>query len=129
MKYLKEYKIFETGEWSSDVDWDFVKENPDNDSEEANWIRSMENKLNLVKNALESEEVSFEIENIRGYDMYQGPYASVLIDKINYDTVWFGVEGELIFERSKLTGYENEIIEALIDKYRPINKETRKFNI
>lgn len=31
MKYIKK---FETGEWSRNIDWEYVKENPDDDSDE-----------------------------------------------------------------------------------------------
>jgi len=66
-------KKFETGEWSRDVDWDFVKNNPDDDSEEANWIKNMQSKLEEI----DSEH--FEILDIRGFDLYSGPYAIVNI--------------------------------------------------
>ena len=86
MKYIKDFKIFETGEWSKDVDWDFVKENPDDESEEAMWIKSFEYKLNYLISLLDDENV-FEIEDIRGFDMYQGPYGRVKIFNRKYKVV------------------------------------------
>ena len=48
MKYIKNYKLFETGEWSSDLDWQYTKDNPDDDCEEVNWIRSLEKDLRIL---------------------------------------------------------------------------------
>jgi len=140
MKYLKKYKLFETGEWSRDVDWDYVKDNPDDDSEEANWIKDMEKRLTLVQNALEGEEIPFDIIDIKGFDMYQGPYATILIDNSDRYTVWFADESGLWIENFPIDnmspnenpgfkGYEDEIIDVIIDEYKPINKELRKYNI
>ena len=78
MKYLKNFKLFETGEWSSDVDWQFVKDNPDDDSEESNWIKFLANELEVIIDDLDNPSI-LEIIDIKGYDLYQGPYAKVKI--------------------------------------------------
>lgn len=86
--------INETGEWASDVDWDYVKENPDDDSEEAMWIKHMWRHLEMVKEDI-LDPNDFIIEDIRGFDTYHGPYAKVRIFgeiyeiwNIEEDTFW-----------------------------------------
>ena len=86
MKYIKK---FETGEWSRNVDWNFVKDNPDNDSEEANWIKNMQSKLEEI------DPENFEILDIRGMDLYSGPYAIVNILGKKFE-VW-EVDGDSFF--------------------------------
>ena len=80
MKYIK---YFETGEWNRTIDWQYTKDNPDNDSEEANWIKSLEKQLNKVIEFLDDPKL-FQIIDIRGFDMYQGPYATVKVLGRNY---------------------------------------------
>lgn len=140
MKFLKKYKIFETGEWARDVDWQFVKDNPDDDSEEANYIKIMEKYLNEIKEQVDNEDgIEFEIINIKGIDLYQGAVGSININKNIYkiffseENLW--IENFPIDNTSKngeLAGFEgciDEIVEAIIDHYKPINKELRKYNI
>ena len=86
MKYIKNYKLFETGEWSRGVNWQYTKDNPDDDCEEANWIRSLEKDLNEVIDFLDDPKL-FQIIDIRGFDMYQGPYATVKILGRNYRVI------------------------------------------
>lgn len=88
MKYLKSYKTFETGEWSRDVDWDWVKENPEEamNDEEVSWILKLEETLEDVRELLNNKE-DLIIKDIKGFDKYQGPYANVIIKGKNY-TVW-----------------------------------------
>jgi len=86
MKYLKKFKLFETGEWSKEVNWQFVKDNPDNDSIEANWIKSFEKQLQTIIDNLDNPKI-FKIINIRGIDTYQGPCATVKIFNKTYK-VW-----------------------------------------
>jgi len=144
MKYLKKYKIFETGEWASDVDWQFVKDNPDDDSEEAGYIRQMERSLTYIKNRLDTEgEIQFEIKNIRGIDLYQGPYATVTINKERFDIYYGDVDGESFLwiedfpidnmsEEDMVPGFHgsnDDIVEGIIEYFKPINKEIRRFNL
>lgn len=86
MKYLKNFKMFETGEWSSDVDWQFVKDNPDNDSDEANWIKSFAEQLQTIIDKLNNPDI-FKIINIKGVDSSQGPCATVKIFNRTYK-IW-----------------------------------------
>ena len=72
------FKLYETGEWDREVDWDYTKENPDDDSEEANWIKYLESQIISITEDLINPKI-LEIIDIRGFDMYQGPYASVKI--------------------------------------------------
>jgi hypothetical protein len=82
MKYIKKYKLFETGEWDSSIDLEYVLENPDDDCEECNWIKALHELLIDIDNEINDENV-FSIDDIKGFDMYQGPYAKVYIfDKI-----------------------------------------------
>ena len=83
MKYIKKFKLFETGEWNRYIDWDYVKENPDDDSEEANWIKMLNTRLEHIIDNLDDSTI-FEIIDIKGFDMYQGPYAIVKIFDKNY---------------------------------------------
>lgn len=78
MKHIKNFKLFEAGEWSKNVNWQFVKDNPDDDSDEAVMIKNMEEKLNTIISELDDENI-FIINDIRGFDLYQGPYANVSI--------------------------------------------------
>lgn len=141
MKHLKTYKIFETGEWSRDIDWQFVKDNPDNDSEESNYIKQMEKDLNNIKEQIDDEgEINFEIIDIKGFDLYQGPCATIKINDDKYN-VWPNDEGTLWVEDFPIDncseqglnpgfdGYEDDIAKAIIDYYKPINKEIRKYNL
>jgi len=84
MKYIKKFKLIkETGEWNRNIDLDYVKENPDDDSEEANWIKYLLNLLEDIINDLSDPNV-FKIIDIRVFDLYQGPYAIVKIFDKNY---------------------------------------------
>lgn len=75
--------INETGEWDRDVDWDYVKENPDDESEESLWMKLMWKELQEI----EERTDSFEILDIKGFDTYQGPYAIVKIFNRKYE-IW-----------------------------------------
>lgn len=86
VKTFENFKINETGEWARDVDWEFVKNNPDADDEFSSWIRELEKLLNEVKQYLDDKS-RLEIIDIEGFDKYQGPYAQVEIDGKNYE-VW-----------------------------------------
>lgn len=91
MKYLKK---FETGEWLKMIDWDYVKDHPENESDEALLIRYMEEKLEEIHDFLEDASI-FKIIDIRGYDTYQGPYAIVSIFNKKYK-IWL-IENEKLW--------------------------------
>jgi len=137
---ITQFKIFETGEWSSNVDWEFVKNNPGDDSEEANWIKDMEEKLTTIQNDIKLKEIPFEIVNIKGFDMYQGPYATIKIDNSDEYAVWFSSYNLWIedfpidncSEKGKNPGFEGDIydiINVIFEEYKPINKQIRKYNL
>ena len=77
IKNFNDYKkINETGEWSRDIDWEYVKNNPDDKDEFPMWIRQLEDDINILSNKLKSG-LEIIIKDIRGFDAYQGPYANV----------------------------------------------------
>ena len=96
MKYLKMFDNFsedikntqhinETGEWDRDIDWEYVKNNPDDEDEFASWIRALEQSINSINDLLDDSH-KIEIIDIKGFDKYQGPYANVKIMD-NYYTI------------------------------------------
>jgi len=89
-------QLDETGEWNSHVNLDYVEENPDDESEEALWIQQLKKQLENVKSLLNNPE-DLEIENIRGFDKYQGPYADILIKGKHY-TAWTAEDNMLYIE-------------------------------
>jgi len=86
MKYITKFKLFETGEWSSDVDWDYIKKNPDDKCAEAQMIKYLENQLDIISENLIDPKI-LEIIDIRGFDLNFGPYAMVKIFNRNYK-IW-----------------------------------------
>ena len=144
MKHIKNFKLYETGEWSRGIDWQFVKDNPDDESDESLIILSLEDILNNIKNKLKDKNI-FIIKDIRGFDMYQGAYAIVKIFDKTYkiwrtdaDDLWiddFPIDN--CSDQGKNSGYEGmiyEIIDLLnniimsggnIDIY----KDTEKYNL
>lgn len=127
MKHLKTYqgfhKLNETGEWDHSVDWEYVKEHPEADDECSNWIKSMEESLIEISDFLDHPE-EFEIKDIEGFDMYQGPYALVEIKGRTYK-IWYS-EGYKLWidnfpvdntsgegKRPGLKGFPQEIAEEI----------------
>lgn len=96
MKYLKNFKLFETGEWSSFIDLNYVLENPDCTDEECAWIKQLLDQLEIIKDNLNNKSI-FEIIDIRGIDMYQGPYASVKIFNKPYTIYQIDNYGDLLW--------------------------------
>jgi len=88
--------VNETGEWSRDMDWQKVKgmstDEIQND-DEAIQIAEMEARLN----ALQNEGANFEINDIQGFDKYQGPYATIEYKGDTY-RIWFAEHDELFVE-------------------------------
>lgn len=95
IKYRKIKKLNETGEWASGLDWLYVKENPDDDSQEANWIRRLADDLEYIISKV--EPIHMEIEDIQGFDLYQGPYAFINIEGKEFK-VWTTGYDELFIE-------------------------------
>ena len=100
MKNIKLFEDFdqvnETGEWNRDMDWQKVKgmstEEIQND-EQATWISELDARLSMIQN----EGGNFEINDIQGFDMYQGPYATIEYKGDKYK-VWFAEHDELFIE-------------------------------
>ena len=90
-------KINETGEWASDVDLEYVHQNPDDDSEEASWIKSMESIINQIISGVKDGGFNIELIDIKGFDKYQGPYAIVKIEGKDFK-FWGVKEYELYIE-------------------------------
>jgi len=102
MKYLntfENYKLNETGEWSSYVDWEYVKSDPVSttwDENEISWIKYLDKQLNKIKSLLNNEN-DLDIIDIKGFDKYQGPYAKVEIKNRTYN-IWTMEYDELCIE-------------------------------
>jgi len=138
MKILKTYKqLFETGEWNSDVNLDYVLENPDCDEEECVYIKQMYESLNIIKNELTDSKI-FDIIDIKGFDLYQGAYATVNIFDKNYEiwntednTLWiedFPIDNTSSDEMNAgFNGYEFNIVNML-NKLIEVNGNFSIFN-
>ena len=94
-----ESKINETGEWTRGIDYDYVKTHRDDDDECVGIILGMEEVLNAIISKVEESDsdIKIEIEDIKGFDMYQGCYAIISIDGDKY-TVWQIGERDLFIE-------------------------------
>jgi hypothetical protein len=138
MKYLKEFdkfnesistdKLNETGEWPRDIDWDYVKDNPDDVDEYTSRIKGMADAMENLKDYL-PDGFPFELKDVVGFDNYQGAYAIVVINGSTY-SVWeaseegfgdiFWIDGYKMDNTSgegKKAGFQgtiDEIAEALI---------------
>lgn len=140
MKFIKNFKLFETGEWTTGIDWDYIKDNPEDNSEEAAQIKYMEKKLNNIKYIIENtetlEKIHFEIIDIKGFDLYTGAYSIVKINNkqwhiynSDYNNLW--IEDFPIDNTSEnglnpgFDGNEIEVANAIIQHYDP----TKKYNI
>lgn len=145
MKYIKEYKLYEAGEWNRNIDWQYVKDNPDDGSEEVSYIKELDRKLQDVIEQLDNKSI-FDIIDIRSFDMYSGPYAIVKIFNKRYkiwlDEVYGGLVIELFPIESNqdtdripgFSGYEYEIAEMLNELNKlngdiELYKNIKKYNI
>lgn len=145
MKYIKEYKLYEAGEWNRSIDWQYVKDNPDDDSEEVIYIKELDRKLQDVIEQLDNKSI-FDIIDIIGFDMYSGPYALVNIFNKRYK-IWLDeVYGVLFIELFPIDtnqdtdrmpgfyGFEDEIADMLNDLNKvngdiELYKSTKKYNL
>lgn len=145
MKYIKEYKLYEAGEWNRSIDWQYVKDNPDDDSEEVIYIKELDRKLQDVIEQLDNKSI-FDIIDIIGFDMYSGPYALVNIFNKRYK-IWLDeVYGVLFIELFPIdtnqdtdrmpgfSGFEDEIADMLNDLNKvngdiELYKSTKKYNL
>jgi hypothetical protein len=94
-EYDKYQKINETGEWSKNVDLAYALSHQelDGEDEEVSLILHMNNLLESLKDILKDKKINFEIEDIKGFDKYQGCYANVIIYNDNY-IIWFDQKNE-----------------------------------
>jgi len=90
-------KILETGEWSSDVDLQYVKNHPEDTCEECEWIKRLKEHIDYIINEVEAEGVKISLRDIRGFDKYQGPYAQVSIEGRTFK-FWTSENNELYIE-------------------------------
>ena len=146
MKHLKTFKIYETGEWNRNIDWNYVKDNPDDNSEEASFINFLDERLKYVISMLDNDNI-LEIIDIGGHDLYQGAYAKVKIFGKTYK-IWSmessGLEDELYIEGFPINnldensnpGYvgDTENIAELLNSINEVGgieiyKTTNKFNL
>lgn len=68
------------------VNWEYVKENPECESEECLYIKEMEKHLNDIKKIISNKDI-FDIYDIRYFDQYQGSFGVVTIFNKKYK-VW-----------------------------------------
>ena len=115
MKKFKDFsKINETGEWPRDLDWDYVKKNTQDQDQEATWIRSLEDQIVTLDGTLK-KNLNLIIDDIKGFDMYQGPYANVRFEtgsETIYCNVWTQGEG-LFFENFPISNTDEEEVDGL----------------
>lgn len=77
MKFIKSFKLYESGEWNKNITWEYVKNNPEDDSEESNMIFFLSETLSNLIILLNDDYI--KIIDIKGFDKYTGAYANVNI--------------------------------------------------
>lgn len=96
-------KINETGEWS-------------NDEEGVEWIKSLKHDVKEI----ESQVDGFKVISVKGFDKYQGPYATVKIHGNIYD-IWTTENGLWIedfpfdntSDEDKRPGFEGDVLDII----------------
>jgi len=83
---MKHLKIYESGELNRHINWKYVKDNPDDDSEESTLIYYLQESLTEIISQLYNDNI-LKIDDIRVHDLYQGAYALVKIFGVRY-TIW-----------------------------------------
>jgi hypothetical protein len=143
MKHLKNFKLFETGEWSSNVSWQYAKEHPDEQNEEVILINTLQEKIESIIRLLNEKSILI-LNDIRGFDMSSGPYAKVTIFGRNY-RIWIDEVYAFLFiedfpisntdDNSGLVGDSYDIAELLNDIYKngggnfEVYKNINKYNL
>lgn len=79
---ITKFKLFESGEWDSEIDLQYVLDNPNCEEEECEYINAMKDDMTDIKNSLSDSSV-LDINDIVGIDLYQGVQA--LITAFGYD--------------------------------------------
>ena len=133
---MKIRKLNETGEWPLGVDWKYIKDHPEDNDQDVQWLKKLSDDCEFIKNKI-SENIKFDTLNIRGFDTYQGPYANINIEGGNYK-IWT-LESNLFIEdfpvdTPNLQGFKgnkNEVVDVINDFYKKNNNEElfiKKFN-
>jgi hypothetical protein len=129
-------KLNEAGEWGRHITWEYVKDNPDCDDDECQIIRSLEEDMENIKELL-TDDSTFILKDIRGFDMYQGAYANVEICGKRFK-IWKNNENEFFIENFPINntnadqspgflGDIDDIVDA-IDNFK-IYVKTKKYNL
>ena len=91
MKYIKTFEEINQ-RWNRNIDLKYVNEHPDDKSEEADWIRILNSKLEeVIENLMDSgvrDPETFTIVNIEGQTFFnEGPIATVRIFGKEYEVI------------------------------------------
>ena len=146
MNHIKTFKLYEKEEWNKDIDWEYVKNNPDaydSNSFEVALIKDLNDKLYYLISHLDNDDI-LKIEDIRGEDLDYGAYAIVRIFGKTYTVTEIYSENFLYIQGFPINnmndntnyGYKGdifEISELLNDIYKSggieIYQSVKKFNI
>lgn len=110
--------INETGEWDGPKNLEELQNMTDDEigrSDAASWMKGLLDKLEQVRDIVGID--AFEIVDIKGFDMYQGPYASVKIKGTQYK-VWTLDNDKLFIEDypvSNTGAYENDGFQGWVE--------------
>lgn len=133
---FKKFKMFETGEWPRNVDLDYIENNPEIETEETLWIEKLRDDLIEIEKKLNNQitnsadynkplivndkQYNLIIEDIKGFDKYQGPYAIINLNDDRYN-VWTINDDELYFvsfcDKENFKGNKYDIIEHIQEIY------------
>lgn len=91
-KYVKTFESFfankvnETGEWNSEIDYEFIKNNPEEASkdDQGAMMLAMQEEAQTLVDELNHLKIDAELKDIVGFDNYQGCYALVSIKGSEY---------------------------------------------
>ena len=154
MKYIKTFEEIEIIDgriaptrWNNKIDLNYIKNNPDDKSEESDWIKSFNLRLEEIDDQIKNPKI-FSIINIKGQTFYnEGPIAIVSIFGERYEVIevdypdddGLKIEGFPLDNTSEygysagFTGTEEEIVEMIdgindsgsVEAYR----DSKKFNL
>lgn len=104
-----------------------MKENPDDDSEEAGMILYVEEQLEDIIELLDNSNI-FEILDIRGFDLYSGAYAIVKIFNKTYE-IWCLDDYSLFIEDFPINNSEPGNKDGFVGNYYEIAELLNDINI
>jgi len=143
MKHIKSYKIYESSGWNKDINWKFVKENPDDKSDESSLIVALQERIEEVILKLDNDNI-LKIIDINGDDLDYGAYAIVSIFDEKYEITEVYSEDKLFIDKFPINnmdendapgylGYPIDISDLLNLIYSfggmKIYQSSRKYNI